>query len=324
VYAQPEGVSLANKKRKSVQVTPTLRLKLRGSGVRRGRITVPDLIRICGEAQNVINKQAEVLKGKKTIHPGPTSGEIQDECTLELVGIKDGSTILEFDLAKPQLHLAFKEHFGAKVLAEVATTIQSLGKRKMEPVDPGLLLSLYSLSGIVENKGIQGIRWITPQSNGYKPTSVPITRNVREKAAARLSRPQKATVQVDGILDMADFKEEEFKCRIDPPIGISITCVFDRNQANDIYNLLRSPVRAYGEATLKPYTDRIDSIHIDRITPLPSLHLGEGNFFSNPSIGDLATMQKIKPLKDMATLAGGLPDDEDIDELVEGIYAARK
>jgi hypothetical protein len=35
-------------------------------------------------------------------------------------------------------------------------------------------------------------------------------------------------------------------------------------------------------------------------------------------------MQKIKPLKDMATLAGGLPDDEDIDELVEGIYAARK
>jgi hypothetical protein len=165
---------------------------------------------------------------------------------------------------------------------------------------------------------------MTPQSNGFKPASVPITRMVRENVAVRLSRPQKILVQVDGILDMADFKPEEFKCRVDPPIGASIMCIFDRECANDIYRLLRKPVRAKGEATLKPYTDRIDSIHIEEITPLPSLHLGEGNFFANPSIEELAALQKVKPLKDMAILSGGLPDDEDVDKMVEGIYAARK
>ena len=323
VYSHTGGVALANTGRKS-ESTPVLKLKLRGPGVRKGRISVPDLIRICGETQNVINKQAEALRGRKTIHPGPTSGLIQEECTLELVGIEDGSTILAFDLAKPQMHFQFKEHFGAQVVAEVGTSIQSLKKRKAEPMDPGLLLSLYSLGGLVENKGIQSIRWMTPQSNGTKPMSVPITKNVREKTAARLSRPQKLSVKVDGILDMADFKPEELKCRIDPPIGVAISCVFDPNLANEIYQLMRKPVRASGVATLKPYTDRIEQIHIDAIAPLPSLHLGEGNFFANPSIEELATMQKVNALKDISVLAGGIPDDEDIDELIGEIYAARQ
>jgi hypothetical protein len=292
--------------------------------VRRGRIAVPDLIKICQEAQNVVNKQAEVIKGRKTIHPGPTSGPIQQECTLELIGIGDGSTTLQFDLAKPQINFHFKEHFGTQVVAEVATTIRSLNRRKQEPIDPGLLLSIYELSGLVQAKGISGIRWITPQHNGFKKASVPITRMVREKTAARLSRPQKIIVQVDGILDMADFKPEELKCRIDPPIGVSITCVFNKERENDIYQLLRKPVRAKGEAILKPYTDRIESIQISEISPLPSLHLGEGNFFANPSIGELAALQKVKPLKDVSVLSGGIPDDEDVDKLVEEIYAARK
>lgn len=314
---------MANKKRKK-RPPPILKLTLRGPGVRRGRIAVPDLVRICTEAQNVVNKQAEVIKGKKTIHPGPTAGEIQQECTLELIGIDKGSTVLQFDLAKPQMHLSFSEHFGAKVVAEVATTIRSLNKRKVESLDPGLLLSLYGLSGLVEQKGITGIRWITPQYNGHKPASVRITKAVHEKTAQRLSRPQKIIVQVDGILDMADFKPGDLKCRIDPPIGASIMCAFDKEREGQILRLLTKPVRVKGEATLKPYSDRIDLIHIEEISLLPSLHLGEGNFFANPSIGELAAVQKVKPLVDISALAGGIPDDEDLDALIEGIYGARK
>lgn len=314
---------MANKKRKK-QSEPILKLKLQGPGVRRGRISIPDLVRICIETQKVVNKQAEVIKGKKTIHPGPTAGAIQQECTLELIGISKGSTVLEFDLAKPQMHLPFSEHFGARVVTEVASTIRSLNMRRAKSIDPGLLLSLYGLSGLVEQKGITGIRWITPQSNGYKPASVRITKLVHDKTAEHLSRPQKIVLQVDGILDMADFKPGDLKCRIDPPIGISIMCIFDREREGQILQLLTKPVRAKGVATLKPYTDRIDSIHIDEISPLPSLHLGEGNFFANASIGELAAVQKVKPLSDISVLAGGIPDDEDVDRLIEGIYAARK
>ena len=181
---------MVNKKRKS---RPVLQLKLSGPGVPQGRIAVPDLIKICQEAQNVVNKQAEALQGKKTMHPGPTSATIQKECTLELIGIKKGSTTLVFDLAKPQIPFEFKDEFGAAVVAEVASTIRSLGSRKATAIDPGLLLSVYGLSGIVETGRISGMRWITEQRNGHKRTSsVPITKTVRERAAVRLSQPRRS------------------------------------------------------------------------------------------------------------------------------------
>jgi len=313
---------MANKRRnKSV---PILQLKLGGPGLRRGRIPVPDLIRVCEEAQNLVNKQAEALKGRKTRHPGPTAGTIQHECTLELIGIKRGSTTLQFDLAKPQMNLEFKEEFGARVIDEVVATIRSLRKAKQNGIDPGVLLSVYELSGVVETGRISRMQWITPRREGHKKASVAITKTVRERAARRLSRPQKIIAQVDGILDMADFKPKERKCRVDPPIGASMMCVFEPELENEIYHLLRKPVRVKGEATLQPYTDRIDTIHVDEISPLPSLALGEGNFFARSSIRELAEMQKVKVLRDLSTLAGGIPEDEDLDEFLEEIYGARK
>lgn len=313
---------MVNKKRKS---SPILQLKLRGPGVARGRIAVPDLIKICQEAQNVINKQAEAMKGRKTIHLGPTSGTIQQECTLELIGIKKGSTTLQFGLAKPQIPFEFKEEFGVNVVAEVAATIRSLGSRKPRTIDPGLLLSVYELSGVVEGGRVSGIRWVAAQRNGHKrASSAPITKTVRERAASRLSHPQKAIVYVDGILDMADFKPKERKCRIDPPIGVSIMCVFEPERENEIYQLLRKPVRVKGEATLQPYTDRIECVHIDEISALPSLSLGEGNFFTRSSIAELAEIQNVKPLTDPSVLAGGIPNDQDVDEFLGEIYSTRK
>ena len=57
---------------------------------------------------------------------------------------------------------------------------------------------------------------------------------------------------------------------------------------------------------------------------LPALSLGEGNFFAESSISELAASQKVKPLKDTSTFASGFPPDEDIDEFLEEIYSARK
>ena len=147
---------------------------------------------------------------------------------------------------------------------------------------------------------------------------------MREKAAHWLSVPHKVLVRVDGILDMADFKPRDRKCRIDPAIGASIMCTFDADMENTIYSLLRKPVRVSGEGVLQPYTDRIESVHIQKIEPLPSLSLGEGNFFSAPSITELAALQKVSPLRDVSVLSGGIPIDEDVDEFLNDIYTARR
>jgi hypothetical protein len=302
-----------------------LQLKLRGPGIRSGRISIPDLLKICQEAQNTVNKQAEALKGRKTIHRGPTAAAIQQECTLELVGIKPNCTTLEFDLAKQQMAFPLTPGFGAEVVGEVAETIKKLRKRKpSDGIDSGVLLSLYKLSGIVASRRISSIEWVTGRANGHKQAAVPITHAVREHAAKRLSQPQNVVAQLDGVLDMADFKPQEFKCRIDPPVGVSVTCTFDRSLENEVYRLLRKPVRVKGQGVIQPYTDRVDTIHIEEIKELPSLALGEGNFAADRSIADLAQIQKVTPLKDASTLAGGIPEEEDLDAFLNDIYTARR
>ena len=144
---QERTVMAARQKRES----PILQLKIRGPGVRRGRIPVPDLIKICHEAQNAVTKQAEALEGRKTIHPGPTANVIQYECTLELMAIRPGSTTLQFGLAKPQMRLPFEDGgaFGAEVVSELAAVIKSLANGKKRSIDPGVLQGIYRLASVM-------------------------------------------------------------------------------------------------------------------------------------------------------------------------------
>lgn len=52
--------------------------------------------------------------------------------------------------------------------------------------------------------------------------------------------------------------------------------------------------------------------------------LSDQSFFANPSIGDLMAANNVQPLNDLSVLAGGIPPDEDVDEMLRVIYDARK
>ena len=122
---------------------------------------------------------------------------------------------------------------------------------------------------------------------------------------------------------MAGFKPEDRKCRIDPPLGRPITCTFERKTENEIYVSLRSPVRVSGVGRYDVETDELETIHMETITPIETIQLGTGDFEPGKSLGDLIRDQGIKPLKTMKDLAGGLPDDKSVDEMIEEIYATR-
>ena len=313
---------------------PVLTLKVRGPGIRSGRIAVPDLIRICQDAQSAVNRQAEAMEGRKTIHPGPVSDQIRHECTLELIAIRKGSTTLDFGLAKPQMDFPFEEmkHFGSAVVRELAETIQSLGNgNKKRNLDPGVLQSIYALASLVETGRITDLEWIAPKgiapkwiapNSGRKRLSASINKHVRERAAAQLIAPVFKAAQVDGVLDMADFSRRDRKCRIDPAIGASIVCTFGPEHENDVQTLLRQPVRVTGIGRIQPHSDRVDSLQIQKIETLPSLSLGEGNFFLSPGIEQLAAAQGTKPLRDAGILGGMLADDE-LDDFIAAIYDSR-
>ena len=305
-----------------------LELRVRGPAVRSGRISIPDLIRICTEAQNSINKQAEAKEGRNTIHPGPVKGDIRKECTLDLIRVGRGSTTLSFVTEESQESLDFPDQarFISDVVTEVAHIIKSLGHSKSteREIDPGVLQGIYEFGGIADGRRIAEIEWIAPKAGLHRRVTAKINKAVRERVASRLSSPRKQTAQVDGVLDMADFKPNELKCRIDPAIGVAVFCTFEERDAHRVQSLLREPVRAIGEGTFQPYTQRLESLHIHAIERLPSLSLGEGNYYSEPSLGDLAASQKVKAVKSSADLSGGFPSDENIDQFLEEIYKARK
>ena len=304
---------------------PILTLKVDGPNVRKGRIPVPDLIKICAEAQNAVTRQAEALEGRRTVHPGPTTAGIRRECTLELVAIGSGSTTLGFDISKPQMLIPFDDlrTLGIDAVSELADTIHSLGNGdKKENLDPGVLRSIYGLGGALDG-GVTSLRWIVPKAGAKRPVNSAITKKVRERAAERLSRPTFMAMHIDGILEMADFNRKDRKCRIDPAIGAPVVCSFGAELEDRVYSLMRTSVRATGIGKIPPYSDRVESLSVESIEPLSSLSLGEGNFFASPTINQLAEAQGIGSLIRAQALAGVIPDEE-LDDFVSTIYSARE
>lgn len=52
--------------------------------------------------------------------------------------------------------------------------------------------------------------------------------------------------------------------------------------------------------------------------------LGDIDFFRGKSIAELAREQGVGPIKDIGVFAGGIPEDEDVDEMLTEIYRLRE
>jgi len=303
-----------------------LKLRVDGPGVHSGAITVPDLLRICQATQEAVNRQAEAMRGGQSLRPGPKTSEVYEECTLELAGIKKGSTVLPFRFAKPQqpLPMADATTFGADVVAQVVTTVKRVGSAGVaNDFEAGVLDSLRWLGEVLDKKRISKIEWIARARPGGKPIRAVFDKRVRERVLQKIKTPSQNTEIVEGVLEMADFKEQEHKCRIHPPIGQPILCSFDDKQEDEVYESLRKPVRVTGTAKINPNNGKIEELHIENIGIVEQLLVGAKDFFTGRSIEHLAEMQGVKPLENPKVLAGGWPADQDVDAFLEEIYSTR-
>jgi hypothetical protein len=304
---------------------PLFKLRIEGPGVRRGAISVPDLIRICQAAQDAVNRQAEAMQGGQSLRPGPKSAVVYQECTLELTGIEKGSTILPFALAKSQQTLPQIATFGHDAVLEVAAAVKELGnasrRRKNGHFEAGLLDSLRKL-GEVLDRDVTKIEWIVP-GNGHRPVKAVFDKRVRDRVIERIQLPATRHESIEGILEMADFKEQDHKCRIHPPLGQPILCTFRPEQEQEVYDALRKPVRVSGTATINPNNEKIESIAIGEIGVVEQLLVAARDFHSGRTLQQLADAQAVQPLINPKILSGGFPDDEDVDEFLEEIYSSR-
>jgi hypothetical protein len=308
------------------RIKPLLKLRIQGPGVRPGAINVPDLIRICRATQDAVSRQAEAMRGGQSLRPGPKTSVVSEECTLELTGIEKGSTVLPFTLAKPQQPLLMPDmtNFGHDVVRQVAMAVKILGSRKSlknENFEAGLLDSLRDMGEIL-NKNLMKIEWIVP-SNGKPTVRAMFDKRVKERVIERIKAPTTRSETVEGVLEMADFKSQDHRCRIHPSVGQSIVCTFTTLQEQGILEALRKPVRIMGTATINPNSGKVESIDIRKIEIIEELLIGEKDFHLGRTIEQLAEAQGVEPLRNPRVLVGGWPEVEDIDLFLEDIYSSR-
>src|SRR5450432_584816 len=148
---------------------PLLEIKISGPGVKPGCIALGLLYKICHEAQEAVNRQAQAIESKTT--GKPITEAAMRECRLELVGLRKGSTILKFSPANKQ-SLPKTELLGVEAVSEVATALRAVSQSrgKWKAPDPRVLDALEDLGSIFA-EGVDRLQWIAPGSARRKRTT---------------------------------------------------------------------------------------------------------------------------------------------------------
>jgi hypothetical protein len=293
---------------------PLLKIRVSGPAIKSGHIPIPLLVNICTETQNAVNRQAAALQGRRSLRPGPITKVVAEECTLELVGLRKGSTTLNFAPVSDQQTLPGVESWRAEAIHGVAIALKSLGRKRGKPeaLDLGLVVALHDLS-LVLDKGITKLQLIVPRHNGHKNTFVAdLTPEMRPRIDARLQQslfeaqsPENASL-LEGTIEIT-----EGKARITPLFGSPISFSFDKNQVEDVYHAVHKPAKA----KVDPKTHKLRNIEVEALA-------AKGDFFTAKTIDQLTAEQGAHPVTKLEALSGVIPD-EDIDEFIAEIYQDR-
>jgi hypothetical protein len=313
------------KARPARRVRHALQLRIDGPRVRSGKIAIPDLLILCEHVQAAIGRQAEALIARRQTSPaGPKHPTFDSECLLELVDLASGSTTLTFHQSAAQAPVP-TPNLGDDAIAGVIGTINDLSRGESRSADAGVLTSLAAMGRLFMKRGITSIKWTAPAIPGRRKKHIAeFTPGVYRRIARTLKSATTESVVIDGRLEMADFKPSDRRCRIHPTLGPPIACTFGVEHEESVYRLLRQVVRIRGVAMVNSQTGKNESVRIDEIASRDPLPANAGSFFNGPSIEELARVQGVGPITDFSVLAGGWPDDEDVEEFIADTYRNRK
>lgn len=301
-----------------------LRLKVNGPHIRPGRIPIPELLVICEQAQTAVNRQAEVLRGKRGLRPGPTTTLVKDECTLELFSIGRGSAVLSFAGPEPkhqaQADLGLDiDKLGEAAVREVVKALRSVKRRTPIAMDVGVKRTFQEMGKLLIN-GINRIEWSTPgvRGNGSRVTAV-FDDVARARIDETVANSSSKRIEIDGRLEMADFKLGDLKCIIHTPDGQRVTCSFTADIEDGVYQALRHIARVTGIATINPKTKRTEQIALSSVKVLDPFFGHTGDFFSSLSLEQLTKAQGVDPAFDLRTLKNAWPEDEEVETFLAAI-----
>ena len=294
---------------------PRLEVRLVGPAAKEGRLRLDVLVEVAQAVQLSVTRLAYALRGESTVRRGRTPREIADLTRLEIVGLREGSTLLEFDLAEHQRPLDELD-LGVEALEafQAGLTLVASGGMPPEPWDHGVVQTVERLTRVL-GKGIDEIA--VARAGSAPEERVVLTKSTRVKRRLVVPPGTRDYVEIEGRLLMADFAATRDEARIHRPLDSPVRCTFGTELESAVLSLLRRYVRATGLAEL----DDQGRIKILELESVEDAEFAAGrSFWDLPTLDELTEEQGIEPVERLEDLASGFwPEDESVDEFLAAI-----
>lgn len=292
-----------------------LEVTLTGPAAEGGRLRVDALIEVAHAVQTAVTRLAFGLRGESTVRPGRPPRDVTDLTRLEVVGLHEGSAVLEFGLAEHERPLGELD-LGIEALAafESGTVAMAAGETPSTPWDEGVERAVAQMTRVLE-KGIERVsvgRPGAPDDQRAVFTSSTVQARRTEVAIGARER-----LEVEGRLLMADFAASRDEARIHRPLDAPVRCRFGAELESTVLRLLRHYVRATGWAEL----DEQGRVKLLELESLEDAEMGGSRpFWELPTLEELADEQGIEPVERLEDLVSGFwPDDESVDDFLAAI-----
>lgn len=301
---------------------PLLKIRFDGPAVGPGKIPVSHMLRFLANLNKVLQRTGRVLSGaSESVRRGPQPHSIKNVVALDLVLLTQGSpaAVLGFERCQSQYPLPGMDH-GLEILEkaiEGLSIVQEQDETLPTGYDVGVLMA-WRDAGTLFSRGIDKIK-IT-LNHRQLPTVVSYTPKGFGRIQDRIKGPQINIRTIEGRLLMADFKEHGTRCRVHPPAGDPVICLFEEEQKEDVLEEILHYVRVVGEAKEDSITEKITSIKIhdiermedredEAIDLLPQGTPISRDFWESLSLDELAQAQNVLPLADVRTIFGTWPGE---------------
>ena len=291
-------------------------------------IALKDLALLANGVQRAVYRIARLLAGEDiSTKKGQVPGDIAATCTLQLTELRKGSLVMEVRVPE-QDQTSFEElTLGERAVHSLVAgldQVRTSGTGMPRGYDAGVLMAWRETARLLGD-GISAIRFST--SMGGTPVASTLDHETNSAISRRLRAPVHNMRVVEGRLLMGDFKETNYRCRVDPAVGTSVRCTFDESHEDAVLEALTHMVRVTGEATEKD--GKIAELKIADIEMLSEDASKGGapvaaSFQASPTIEELAEIQNVRIHRSVDDLYGDFwPEDESADDFVASMRSWR-
>jgi hypothetical protein len=154
---------------------------------------------------------------------------------LEVVALAPGSFELALDFQRGQQALPGMD-VGELALEKLLVGIPQVASRD-EALPSGYdvgVLAAWREAAKVFGHGVDAVEFSLRTST--QSLDVEFNPAVYHRVVERIQNPVQNRRTVEGRLLMADFKDSRPRCRVHPPVGPPVECIFDEDLAESIYD----------------------------------------------------------------------------------------